>query len=384
METMDINVFSKKILSGKIKEKPEDFIVEEITPEGKVCSISYTFLDALKDNLPKKRKEYIHFTLVKKNWTTIRAISEISKKLRVSKQRFGYAGTKDKKAITAQRVSVWNTTIDKLKKVKLGDITIKDFEYSDNRIHLGELYGNRFTITIRDYSLTSEKELIKTANGKIPNFFGPQRFGVQRRVNHLVGKQLLLGNFEGAMMLLITKSGNENKDAVKARKFAAENWGDWKKILRVWPKTLGVEAAVLNYLAQYPKDYANAFRKLPKKLRRMFIHAFQSYIFNKTLSEVIKRGIEVKEIPIVGYKTELKGEVGEIIKEILKEEDITPSLFKLKRMPELSEKGEIRKAFFKVEDFKIVKRTKEKLVLRFTLKKGIYATTLLSYLGVEV
>jgi len=384
MENYSINVFSKKILSGKIKEKPEDFIVEEITPNKKICSTNYSLFEIIKDSLPKEKKEQLHFTLVKKNWTTLRAISELSKRLRISRRRFGYAGTKDKRAITSQRVSVWNVDIEKLKKIKMKDIILKNFEYSNKRISLGDLYGNRFTITIRNAKIKNLNKINEALKEGVPNFFGPQRFGIQRHLNHLIGKQLLLGNFEGAAMILVTNLGNEDATYSSARKFAADNWGNWKEILKILPKTLGIEAAIVNYLVTYPNDYANAIRKLPKKLRRMFIHAYQSWIFNKTLSEVITRKIDAEEIPLVGYETKLSGEVGEIIKKILKEENIKLSDFKLKRMPELSESGSSRKTKVYVEDFKILKRGKDFVKLRFALPKGVYATTVLSYLGVEI
>ncbi|MCD6575922.1 MAG: tRNA pseudouridine(13) synthase TruD [Nanoarchaeota archaeon] len=384
MEMDGIKNFARAKLGGEIKKYPEDFIVEEITPDGKICTIGYNFVEILKDLVPKERREHLHFTLVKKNWTTLRAVSELSKRLRVSRKRFGFAGTKDRRAITAQRISVWNATIEQLKKIKIKDITIKDFNYSNKRITLGDLYGNRFTITIRNANVKELGKVKKILEKDIPNFFGPQRFGIQRRINHLIGKQLLLGNFEGAAMILITSRGDEDEKSTNAREFAAKNWGKWREILKVWPKNLGVEAAVLNYLVKYPKDYANAIRQLPKNLRRMFIHSFQSYIFNRTLEELINRDITVKEIPLVGYETKLEGETGEIIKKILKEENIKLEHFKLKRMPELAEKGDKRDAWIKVENLKILNVKNKEVKLQFTLKKGAYATTILGYIGVKI
>ena len=384
MEMNAIKNFARANLGGTIKEYPEDFIVEEITPNGKICKINYSLFEKIQDAFPKERKEHLHFTLVKKNWTTMRAISELSKRLRISRKRLGYAGTKDRRAVTAQRISVWNVPLEKLKKVKMKDIILKDFEYSNKRLTLGDLYGNRFTITIRGANLDELENAKRALEGKVPNFFGPQRFGIQRSLNHLIGKQLLLGNFEGAVMILITAKGKEDEKSTNARKFAAEHWGEWKEILKVWPKNLGMEASVINYLVQYPNDYANALRKLPKNLRRMFIHAYQSYVFNRTLSELIERGVEVEKLPIVGYETHLEGEIKEIIQQILKEDDITLEHFRLKRYPTISEKGEYRNAWIRVENLKILKAKNKTIQMRFTLRKGIYATTVLEYIGVKI
>jgi len=363
-------------IGGRIKEFPEDFVVEEILPNGKTCSVDTNILEKISDFFPKKPKEYIHFTLVKRDYTTQRAIDQLASRLRISRKRFGYSGTKDKRALTAQRVSVWNQKIEQLKKLRMRDILLKNFEYSNKRLTLGDLSGNKFTITVKNPIKPLDiNELRKLLKKGIPNIFGPQRFGVQRRINHLVGKQLLLGNFEEAVKILITAPGKENPEAADARKFAAENWGNWSSILKIWPRYLGIEAAPLNYLVQYPKDFANAFRELQKKLRWMFIHAFQSEIFNLTVEKLGEQLPD--ELPIVGYNTKLDGEVGKITNGILEHENITLEHFKLPRMPELSEPGQMRKTTIKVEYFKTLKNTKDLIKLVFILPKGCYATTVL-------
>ena len=193
----------------------------------------------------------------------------------------------------------------------------------------------------------------------------------------------MLGNFEGAAMILITVQGNEDKKSTDARKFAAENWGKWGEILNIWPRHLGIEAAVLNYLVKYPTDYANALRKLQKNLRRMFIHAFQSYIFNEVVKELTNSGNCPDEIPLVGYETNLEGKVGEIISRILKEENIKQEMFRLKRTPELSESGQMRNSRIFPKKFKILSVGKDWARISFMLNKGAYATVLLGELGVK-
>lgn len=386
MEKYGIKGFATEGIGGRIKTFPEDFIVEEIGFGGKIYTAGYNFIDALFDILPKTKKEHLHLTLVKRNYTTERAISQLSHALRISRTRFGFAGTKDKKAVTSQRISIWNVDLQKVKNLKLKDILLKNFSYGDARIKLGDLTGNRFTITIRDTKNSEDinEKLASFSEHGVPNFFGPQRFGIQRTLNHLIGKQLLLGNFEGAAMIFLTESGNENQEAKSAREFAAKNWGKWNEILKIWPKTLGLEAAVLNYLVKYPKDYANAIRKLPKNIRRMFVHSFQSFIFNKTLSELIESKIEIpKKLPIIGYDTKLEGTVGNIIRNLLKEEQIRLEEFRLRRMPEISEPGTERDSTVFPKNFKVLGLKDKILKIMFDLDKGSYATTLLIAMGVE-
>jgi len=379
MEKYGIKGFATQGIGGQIKTYPEDFIVEEIGLDNKICSVNYGFIDVISDMLPKKKKEHLHLTLVKRNYTTERAISQLSHSFRISKSRFGFAGTKDKRALTAQRISIWNVDLKKAKSLRLKDLILKNFSYSDRRINIGDLNGNRFTITIRDIE---HPEKLPDFSNKIkygfPNFFGPQRFGIQRTVNHLIGKQILNGNFEGAAMIFLTSSGDENDEAKNAREFASKNWGNWNEILKIWPRNLGLEAAVINYLVKYPNDYANALRKLPKNIRRMFVHAFQSYIFNNVISELVANKITVPiQLPIIGYETKLEGDTGEIITKLLKEEQIKLEDFKINRMPELSEPGIMRNSLIFPKNFKILKIKDKTLKIQFTLDKGSYATIVL-------
>lgn len=379
MENYGINTFHTLNVGGHIKEKVEDFIAQEVRPDKTMCSISYSLLEKFKDALPKERKDHLRFTLVKKNWTTNRAIKKLSDHLRVSRKRFSFAGTKDKRAITAQRASVWNVRLEALKKITLKDITVKNFDYAEERLHLGELYGNRFTITVRDannpLNITHAKKLME--NG-IRNYFGPQRFGILRPNNHLIGKELIRGHFEEAAKIFITLTGDRSSEE---RKFAARHWGEWGKILKIWPDHLGVEAALLNYLVQHPNDYANAFRQLPKNLLRLFVHAVQSYVFNLALSQIED---PPTNLPLVGYSTQLKGEAGALIKKILKEEEISRNDFRSRSMPELATRGTERPSKMYPKQFKVLRCQDDLLTIRFVLKKGRYATIVLMKLGVNI
>lgn len=377
-----IEVYKSKTdgIGGRIKQIPEDFIVEEINPEGNILEIGKS------GNFTREQisGEYLHFTLQKRNWDNILAIKEISKRLGISYKRFGFAGTKDKRALTIQRISVRDVSGENLKKVNINDITIGNFEYGNEGINLGDLWGNRFAITIRD--LKCDREIlevrIKAIMGEIapgvPNFFGVQRFGTTRPITHLVGKEILGGNFENAVMIYLIKNfEEETEETRKAREFLRET-NDFKEGLKIFPKYLSYELAILNHLVKKPTDFVGALRKLPKKLRWMFVHAYQGFIFNKALSDYISRGIIVEKLPLVGYETG----IDEITNEILDDEKITMEDFKISAMPELSSKGIYRDCFVEVRDFKILNISddelntgKKKIILQFSLSKGNYATT---------
>lgn len=382
--SIGIDVYKSGIdgIGGRIKQIPEDFMVEEITPEGKILEIGKSG-DFTKGQISG---EYLHFTMQKRNWDTMLAIKEISKRLGISQNRFGFAGTKDKGALTTQRGSVWNISIENLEKVNINDITIGNFEYGDAGINLGDLWGNRFKITIRGLDLNKEvlEERIKAIMGElvsgVPNFFGVQRFGTTRPITHLVGKEILKGDFRNAVMIYLTKKfEEETEETGKAREFIGKT-NDFKEGLKILPKHLSYESAMLNHLVKKPADFIGALRRLPKKLRWMFVHAYQGFIFNKVLSDYIMRGIVVEKLPLAGYETE----IDEITEKILDDEKIKLEDFKISAMPELSSKGRYRDCFVEARDFKILdicedelNTGKNKAIVQFSLLKGTYATTVI-------
>nr|NIQ05003.1 tRNA pseudouridine(13) synthase TruD [Candidatus Korarchaeota archaeon]NIU82664.1 tRNA pseudouridine(13) synthase TruD [Candidatus Thorarchaeota archaeon]NIW13143.1 tRNA pseudouridine(13) synthase TruD [Candidatus Thorarchaeota archaeon]NIW51297.1 tRNA pseudouridine(13) synthase TruD [Candidatus Korarchaeota archaeon] len=161
----------------------------------------------------------------------------------------------------------------------------------------------------------------------------------------------------------------------------ARHWGEWGEILKTWPDHLRVEAAILNYLVQHPNDYANAFRQLPKNLLRLFVHSVQSYVFNLTLSQMED---PPTKLPLVGYSTQFKEEAGPLIKKILKEEGISRNDFRTRSMPELATRGTERASKMYPKQFKVLRWQDGLLTIRFVLKKGRYATTVLMKLGVNI
>ena len=381
---MEVYASRTEGIGGRIKQIPEDFIVEEITPDGKILEIGNRGIE----NKNQEEKEYVHFTLQKYNWDTMKAIKEISRRLGISHKRFGFAGTKDKRALTTQRVSLWNKKIEDLERVRIKDIKLKDFRYEDERINLGDLLGNRFTVVIRNLGYDEEiireriSSLMNELKGQIPSFFGVQRFGTVRPITHLVGKEILKKNFKGAVMIYLSMEFEGEDEEVKEVRKTLRETGDFKGALKNFPKHLGYENAMLNFLVKEreKENFIGALRKLPKKLRQMFIHAYQAYIFNKSLSEYIKRGIVVERLPLVGYKTE----IDEITSRILNEEGISQEDFRVDSMPELSSKGEYRNCFAIVENLEIINigddelnEGKKRLTIRFSLGKGNYATVFL-------
>lgn len=351
---------------GFIKEKFEDFVVKEV----------------MKKPL-KKEGAYTYFTLKKSNWTTMDAINRVAKYCHTSWKRFTFAGTKDRNAITEQLVSVKGVSEETLKNLKIKDIELKDFFTSDEPLRLGDLIGNEFIVTVRDYDCKDVKKSLKEfkelLNNGLLNYFGEQRFGIQRPNNHFIGKSILRENYEEALKELLAKTyEQEGEDSKKARNYLWDNWGDWKGALEIFPRYLTIERMALNHLVKYPHDYVNSIRRLPKNIAKILVYSYQSYLFNTALSELYEKGlISDFELVLPGHESDLKSMGSAVFEKILEKEKITLSDFKVRSYPEISSRGSMRKTLIFPCNFKIIEVKKDYYTVSFELEKSSYATMVL-------
>jgi len=307
-----------------IKEIPEDFIVEEVFKT-----------DA------KSPGHYYYHTVKKKNLSTIQAIELISKRFNIKKKHIGYAGIKDKKAITTQTISIKNKKIS----LNLSNLIIEFFGSYSEPVSLGDLEGNNFRITLRKcHSLK--------AISKFPNYFGEQRFS---EGNIEIGRDIIKKNFKNAVEGIIAKDIFFKKKA-------------------------------LQYLKKNNKDYVGALKLLNFKVIKLYIHSYQSSLWNKTLDLAIRNNIKSKQLPIIGYGTELRGPLKNIIEGLLAKESLKLRDFIIPQIPELSSAGDMRDAFKEMRNLSIniaddeLYKGHKKAVLRFFLDKGSYATEAIKYL----
>ena len=233
-------------IGGAIKAAPQDFLVEEIAPDGTIYELGRPF------SRQDEEGGYVHFILQKRNWSTSSAIMEIGNNLRAGPKDFNFAGSKDKAAITTQAVSVRGLRKDALLNLRIKDISINGAWSAKDRLRLGDLLGNRFTIKVRDAhdDLASRSEAVASElGGKMPNYFGEQRFGSSRRNTHLIGRKLLEGELEDALIMFLCDTSNERNQDVSAARTELENGRDFGAALKAFPRHLRLERTVISYLA---------------------------------------------------------------------------------------------------------------------------------------
>lgn len=413
-------------------------MVEEITPQKEI-------IPALGPEAPTNslnhecigggEGEYTIFTLERHAmYNTFEALDRIARRLGVGIKRFSYAGVKDKRAVTTQRLSAWRIEPEKLEELNIKGLYIRDVKRGNDAVKLGDLWGNHFRITIREINLKEsevEERVKQTFReiedlGGVPNFFGYQRYGIQRPLSHLVGIKLLKNEFREAAMLFLAKAYPlEKEDAQEARNYLFET-GDFAGSFEKFPKRLSYERIMLKHLSRHPNDVLGAFRRLPRGLLKMFVHAVQSYLFNRILSLRYKYGLplnsaipgdivnsvdnispdgyvivkeetaskineEIKSgklgvsIPLIGYDSNLpEDKPRELVEKILQEEELNPGMFKLQSAPEISSRGMFRLIILKISDLELLEISSDdytedaiKITVSFSLRKGSYATVVL-------
>ncbi|KAA1067621.1 hypothetical protein PGT21_011657 [Puccinia graminis f. sp. tritici] len=258
---------------------------------------------------------YVHFTLQKTNRETQDALSIISRNLHCHVSRdLAISGTKDKRSVSCQRVSlkrgkrtvgdVWETLNNIRRNQKFGKpitftqrgdkgIRVGDFTYESAPLKLGELNGNRFTVVLRDVNPTQPeilKEAVKTLSTHgFLNYFGMQRFGTTSVGTHIVGLSLLQANWDLAIDLIMRKKLGETQDSELARSLW-EDKKDAKGALDLMPRRCVAERCILQFFSKQAvkTDKCGALASIPKNLKMMYIHAYQSYIWNTILSRRVE------------------------------------------------------------------------------------------------
>ncbi len=384
LDNFDFAYLSKGQVKGSIKEKLEDFIVNEIDAKGRVVDENY---------VPDETEgKFSVFVLKKKDYATDMAVKRLAKYLHITARRFGYAGMKDRKAITTQLISIFAMQPERLNNIRAEDIEVINPRKAAEGLRLGDLKGNQFRIRIgnKEGDLGAiEKQL----NGLFPNYFGEQRFGSARMCNHKIGYLILKGDYESAAMMYLTDTGNEyDQRTVDARKELAET-RDFAKAFMNFPRYRTHEMLMLEHLKDKPNDFINAMRMLPKFTRILFIHALQSFMFNLEVSERIKQGALEPEggecgaaadefgfldeenkgngptvINVIGHNSETTERENNMLNAL----GIAKEEFRNKSMPEMTCKGDKRAMLAPYLDFR-----EDGEWASFRLGAGCYATSLL-------
>jgi tRNA pseudouridine13 synthase len=401
-------------IGGHLRDSPTDFQVREI----------YQLPPA------SDQGRFMIAEVTSTNWETHTLVQELAYRLHINPRGISFAGTKDRRAVSTQLMSFEGVDEQSLICVSIKDVTIAPVCRSATPLHLGQLAGNRFTIVIRgckdaNEHLPSLLSPLESIQG-FPNFFGIQRFGGVRSITHQVGRLLTQGDIEAAVMTYIANPlETESPQSFQLRK-ELEATRDFAAAYQQYPKSMNFERMMLERLAKNPTDFIDAIQALPKNLLLMFVSAYQSYLFNRMLSERIRRSIPfdqavpgdlvgilkdsrlqdqlipVSDVNLEKVNRQIKlgkaavtglllgsestisdGVMGEIEQKIMEEEKIEARSFIIPEVPFLSSSGSRRLILAPFTNLKWSIEPDERnpgmpaVQLSFELLKGCYATSFL-------
>jgi len=362
---------------GVIRKQKEDFNVSELITKK---SNSRIYSDS----------GFAVYKLQKNGIDTTHALEQIFRKHGI---RLKSLGLKDASAITEQFVFTTYKT-DKHFEINEQKYSLKKVGFTDKMLSKKEMIGNHFIIKI--YGASNELSKFNEFD-KILNFYGYQRFGSRRPVTHLIGRSLIQKDFVGAVNLLLSfTSEYDSTENTKLRKLMS-NTSKYPEALKIIPKNMDLEKIVLKEMIEH-NNPIKAIRALPLSIRRFFVQAYQSYIFNHTLSMSLDAGEELffpqsddvcynkngelgkfendplqrLSIPFVGYSYYKKTRFHYYIDKILHDEGITHKDFFSKEIQEISNEGGFRNSSIKCDDYNV-----KNDVVSFSLSRGSFATIVL-------
>jgi tRNA pseudouridine13 synthase len=263
-------------LGGAIKRRPDDFLVEELP--------LYE---------PSGAGEHLYLRIEKTGVSHHEMISSLRRHFRVADRAIGFAGMKDKIAVTCQTVSIHLPRPDA---VPAGDVPHDRIKVlwtarHDNKIRLGHLAGNRFSIRIRDVDAVKvtvvKRQLERLAATGVPNYFGRQRFGY-RANNHLLGLALLRADWAGLVDELLGTTGSAFPEYQRQRRELFDQ-GRYREAAAQWTPADRNELTVIKALAQGRRT-RDAARAVGKTAMGFWNSALQSAVYNGVLDARLEAG----------------------------------------------------------------------------------------------
>ncbi|MGE3175191.1 MAG: tRNA pseudouridine(13) synthase TruD [Planctomycetota bacterium] len=360
-------------------------------------------------------EHWVH-VLHKEKLSTQEALSQIVQHGAVDRAAIAYAGLKDRQAVTEQHLSIAGRAVE----LKLPGLNLRPIGRSPVPINSRMSRGNAFTITVRDLKPVEAAQLRRSLPSLqvagFPNYFDDQRFGCLRHGQGFAMLQVLRGDFEAALQQLIAApSPRAITGDVKLKQALQRLWGDWDACQDVARGP--IYQPLFQHLQAHPRDFRGALELLPLRLRVIHSFAYQSFLWNRAVSLMLRGGVPSaqrlristlagdllawkyldpeREQKLVAMDTPLFAPDGQggspVFKKAMIAEldnaDLRPSHFRENVVPGMVWREEPRAVFVKPRDLGEVRiepddmyQGRVKATLSFGLPRGAYATMLLKRL----
>ncbi len=374
----------------KIKQRPEDFVVTE--------------LDRFELS---KAGPFAVYRLVKWDIGTIEAVANLAKNWKLSRGQISFGGLKDRHARTEQAISIRGGPE---RSFEGSAFRIEYLGRSKDAITRASFHGNRFDITVRDLGEIPDLEPVRRFG--LPNYFDDQRFGSLRgTAGEFIGRALVRGENEKALRLAIASpSGEDRRRERDFKTRVRDRWGDWAGLAKELPPS--TERTIAAYLAGHPGAFGFAFELLDPNLRILYVAAYQSWLWNRTLAELLRRLPDTYEveyaagkhvfyrtldpaahdrlaelsIPLITPTQKFEGDAAGILAGLLAGEKVEQRQFRLKKLAKTFFGKGMRDAIVAPAGLKAdagpdeLHPGRRRFTLSFELPKGSYATILLKRL----
>ena len=428
-----------------IRAAPDDFVVSEILSPAALRMICDHGAGGNGSNngnadadASAKGTGYAVYVLRKRGIDTAHALGAIRK---MTGAKLKPLGLKDASAATMQYVCSTGAAGRRLRDISASRFGLAFAGYAKRPLTKKQMLGNRFRIRISggwrdpgsgsnggdatEAATAPDPSGFVTYADSVPNFYGYQRFGSGRPVTHMVGRALTMGDYDEAVRLILEYASPYD---TRERREVRENLADpalYAQSARRLPPGMDTEKTVLEELARHG-DPLRALRAVPLLLRRLYVSAYQSYVFNRTLSAAIAAGeslldpkpgdvcfdrhgdlhkydgtasaaatagsggengrevdahgglVRVRSdavaIPIVGYSYYSKTRFAPYVSDVLVDEGVKPRAFFLNTMQEASGEGGFRDAVLQCSGYAWHDDAK---TVEFSLARGSFATMLL-------
>lgn len=238
-------------------------------------------------------KGIFSFIMRKENRDTVECIQDLSRELNVKFEKIKFAGNKDRSAITYQRVSVEGVYLEQIQH-------FPHIRREREHLRLGKFFGNKFTIILRrvpENHLSLDRAIQNIEIKKIPNFFGPQRFG-RHSDNHIVGELIHNKKYKEAIDMIMKTKKNDTDYVQQAKTLFHSKKYD--EAYKAFPKNCMAEKTISKTIQN---GHRHAIFSIKKTLRVFYLHAYQSYKFNLDLSQLLIKSEEVSFLFLSGSKS---------------------------------------------------------------------------------
>ena len=266
------------------------------------------------------RGRFSIYQLEKRLWNTMDALDIIQRKYHLS--GLARAGLKDRYSHSTQFVSAVG---EGPRLIQEKNFSLRLLGRSAEPVSLDRMIGNRFRLTLRDMKpeevAAAERNLPVVRKYGFANYYDEQRLGSARHGAGFIAHKLILGHYNGALKLyMATTSSFDDAETRRFKTFVAEHWGDWRACLK---QARAEYVSVLLYLKDNPKDFEGAVLRIRHDLLELFLNAYQSFLWNETLAQLIMNfGLKTEAVPYAGGELLFFMELNLEAKEFFREREI--------------------------------------------------------------